>query len=297
VGRARNPAHLLPDFAVVTALQFVAVFGAGFVAGAMNSVIGAGTLLSFPALLALGIPPVVANATNAVGLVTGSVAGAYGYRHQLGPLRPLIQRALVPAAAGGAAGALLLLALPAATFDAVVPILLLSAAALVALQPRVTLWLTKRAASAGADDAAGADSGSDNATIAQASEAARAATIGRAAKAGPLLLALVFCVAVYGGYFGAAMGVLLLALFSGKLGGVQASNGVKNVLAVAVNLCAAVVFAFSSQVDWAIVPVLAVSTALGGLIGSRYGRNLPDTWLRLAVVVLAVSVAVARLVH
>jgi uncharacterized protein len=269
----------LADFAVVTGLHLAAVFAAGIVAGAMNAVVGAGTLVSFPALLALGIPPVMANATNTVGLVPGSLAGAYGYRHQLGPLLPMIRRAVVPAALGGVAGAILLLWLPASTFDAVVPILLLVAAALVAAQPWITRWLVRRSAAKGLadDDSSGTEV--------------------RTAHAGPGLLLLVFCVAVYGGYFGAAMSVLLLALFGVVLGGVQASNGLKNVLAAVINFAAAVVFAFSAQVDWVIVPVLAVGSALGGLAGGRYGRDLPDRWLRLFVVLLAVTVAIIRSVR
>jgi uncharacterized protein len=270
--RSAGPAGLA-DFAVVTGTHLVAICAAGFVAGAMNSVIGAGTLLSFPALLALGIPPVVANATNTVGLVTGSLAGAYGYRRQLGPLVPVIRRTLVPATLGGAVGAVLLLTLPAASFDAVVPVLLLAAACLVAVQP----WMTRRLASRSQPGESGPEQSPSAVTV------------------GPVLLVLTFGVAIYGGYFGAAMGVLLLALFGTVLGGVQASNGLKNVLAAGVNLTAAIVFAFSAQVDWAVAPILAVSSGLGGLVGSRYGRNLPDVWLRVFVVVLAVVVAVIRI--
>jgi uncharacterized protein len=247
----------------MTLLDAMAILAAGFVAGGMNAVVGAGTLITFPALLAIGLPPVTANVTNTLGLVPGSLAGAYGYRDQLPAIRPILRQITLPALAGGLAGAALVLVLPAKTFSAAVPALLLVAAGLVAIQPYLTTRLTR---------------GHDALEVSER-------------RASPLLLGAVFLVAVYGGYFGAAQGVLLLALFGVLLGGIQAANGVKNVIAAIVNITAAVLFAFLSHPDWAAVPLLAVSSFAGGLVGGRYGRRLPDGLLRWFAVLLAIGVA------
>jgi uncharacterized membrane protein YfcA len=257
----------------VTPGQALAVAAAGLVAGSMNAVVGAGSLVSFPVLLWVGLPSVTANVSNTLGLIPASVAGAYGYRHRMTGLWPLVGRLAVPAVLGGLSGAALLLLLPAEAFAALVPVLLLLAAALVAVQPRLTAWLSARAAARG-----GLDADVDSRAH---------ATVG--------VVTWTFLVAVYGGYFGAAMGVLMLAVYGALLGGLQAANGVKNVLAAVINLTAAVVFALVADVDWAAAGLLAVGSTVGGLVGSRYGRGLPELPLRVAVVVLAVVVAVQQI--
>jgi uncharacterized protein len=254
----------------VTPLDAALILAAGFTAGGMNAVVGAGTLVTFPALLAIGIPPVTANVTSTLGLVPGSFAGAYGYRDQLGAIRHLLRQIALPAAAGGLTGAGLVLVLPARTFSAVVPVLLLVAAGLVAVQP----WLA-RALAQRRQDAVGDPDIEPH--------------------AGPGLLVTVYLVAIYGGYFGAAQGVLLLALFGVMLGGMQAANGVKNVIAAFVNVAAALLFAVVAHPDWAAVGLLALSSALGGTVGGRYGRKLPDRILRTFVVLLAVGVAIKQM--
>jgi uncharacterized membrane protein YfcA len=251
----------------VTPLDATVILAAGFVAGGMNAVVGAGTLITFPALLAIGLPPVTANVTNTLGLVPGSLAGAYGYRDQLREIRPILRQVALPALAGGLSGATLVLVLPAKSYSAVVPLLLLVAAALVALQPYITVRLAR------------------GREVAPPGER----------RASPLLLVAVYLVAVYGGYFGAAQGVLLLALFGVLLGGIQAANGVKNVIAAIVNLAAAILFAFLAHPDWAFVPLLMVSSFVGGLVGGRYGRQLPDGLLRWFAVLLAVGVALKQI--
>ena len=256
----------------MTPLDAAVILAAGFTAGGMNAVVGAGTLVTFPALLAIGIPPVTANITNTLGLVPGSFAGAYGYRDQLGAIRHLLRQIALPAAAGGLTGAALVLVLPARTFSAVVPILLLVAAALVAVQPSMARRLARRRADARTD-----------------------ADPDVQLHAGPGLLVTVYLVAIYGGYFGAAQGVLLLAVFGVMLGGMQAANGVKNVIAAFVNVSAALLFAVTSHADWAAVGLLALSSAVGGTVGGRYGRNLPDPLLRTFVVLLAVGVAIKQM--
>jgi uncharacterized protein len=259
----------------MTVAHALVVLAAGAVAGAMNAVVGGGTLVSFPALLAIGLPPVTANVSNSLGVLPGSVSGAYAYRHQLAPLRAFLVRTAVPAALGGLTGAGLLLVLPARVFAAAVPVLLLLTGAVVAAQP----WLTRRLAHRA--DAAPADRAEPGAV---------------APRSGGRTLVLVFFVAVYGGYFGAGVSVMFLAVLGVVLGGIQAANGSKNVMSAVSGLAAAVVFVARAPVDWGAVLLLAVGSTAGGLLAGRYGRRLPDRWLRVAVIVLAVAVAVRQAV-
>jgi uncharacterized protein len=255
-------------------LQGAAVLAAGFVAGGMNAVVGAGTLVSFPALLAIGLDPVVANVSNSLGVLPGSLAGAYAYRHQLHPLRAFLRRAVVPVAVGSAAGALLLLLLPARVFGAVVPVLLVIAAVLVALQPRITAMVAARRPASGDDD-----------------------TDAPVPAPGPLALAVLLLIAVYGGYFGAGLSVMFLAVLGVLLGGLQVSNGAKNVLSTVTGVTSAVVFVVRAPVDWPVVVLLAVGSALGGLVAGNYGRRLPDAPLRVAIIVIALTAAVVQVLR
>ncbi len=259
----------------MTPLQAVLVLGAGFVAGGMNAVVGAGTLVSFPALLAVGLSPVVANVSSSLGVLPGSVAGAYSYRHQLTPLRPFLRRAVVPAALGGLAGALLLLLLPARVFGAVVPVLLVGAAGLVALQPRIA-----RRVAAGRDPAAMDAAGGPGVPA-----------------PGIVVLGTVLLVAVYGGYFGAGVSVMYLAVLGAVLGGIQAANGAKNLLSAVSGFTAAVVFVLHAPVDWAAVVLLAAGSSVGGLVGGRFGQRLPDLLLRAVIIAIALAAAVLQLLR
>jgi uncharacterized membrane protein YfcA len=245
--------------------QAVAVLVAGFVAGGMTAVVGAGSLASFPVLLAVGLSPVVANVTSAVGVVPGSIAGAYAYRHQLGPQRPLLRPLLVPTALGGAAGAALLLVLPASVFSALLPGLLVLAAGLVAVQPAVALAVARRRPPPGVE--------------------------APSLRAGPVVLGLGVAVALYGGYFGAAVSVMYLAMLGAVIGGLQASNGVKNVLTALSCGSACLVFVLRADVDWAAVALLAVGSTTGGLVAGRYGQRLPDAFLRVVIIVIALTTA------
>lgn len=241
--------------------RFGAMLAAGFVAGGMNAIVGAGTLVTFPALVALGVPPLTANVSNTVGLLPGSAAGAYGYRHELAGRRAVVTRLGVLAALGGVTGAVLLLALPASAFEAIVPALIVLAAGLTAVQP----WVARRVAARGP----------------------------RPAHGGPVLAVGVFVTGVYGGYFGAAQGVILIALLGVFLGtDLQTANGVKNVLAGVANLVAAVIFIAVAPVDWAVALAVGVGATLGGTVGARYGRRLPQRTLRIIIVVVAVVAAV-----
>jgi len=252
-------------------------------AGAMNAVVGAGTLITFPTLLALGFPPVVANVSNTVGLVPGSVAGAYGFRSTLVGRWPLVARLVGASALGGIAGGGLLLALPPGAFAVAVPPLLLLSGVLAAIQPRVAAAVVRRReqralASPPVDpDEAG--------TL--------PATTPRREPVHPALIASVAATGVYGGYFGAAQGVILLAVLGVFVaGGMTEVNGIKNVLAGMANLVSAVLFIAIADVDWQVAGIVAIGATIGGGLGARYGRRLPANVLRPIVVGVAVTAAI-----
>jgi len=239
---------------------------AGVWAGMVNTIVGSGTLVTFPVLLALGYPPLTANVSNGLGLVPGSLTGAIGYRRELRGLRGRVLRLAVPSVLGGLSGAALLLALPPGAFDAVVPILVALAVVLVIVQPFVAKRL-----------------------------AARRGGVART-RVGPGLLAGTYGTGVYGGYFGAAQGVLLLALLGIAVDDdLQRHNAVKNVLAMLVNLVSGIVFVFVAPVSWPVVGLVALGSILGGLIGARIGRRLPPIVLRGVIVVVGVAALVQLL--
>jgi uncharacterized membrane protein YfcA len=245
-------------------IEIVGIFGAGVAAGSINTIVGSGSLITFPALLAFGYPAVVANVSNTIGLVPGSGSGAYGYRHRLSGQRGRVLALAPVAAAGGIVGAVLLLALPSAAFDRIVPILILAAVVLVALQPRLARRLAAR------------QSNGTNATL-------------------PLALA-VFGSSIYGGYFGAAQGVILIAVLGIFVADdVQRLNAIKNVLVMLVNGVAAALFVFTAPVAWVPVVLIAVGSALGGQLGARIGSWLPAAVLRALIVVIGTAVAVRML--
>jgi uncharacterized protein len=224
--------------------------------------VGSGSLITFPTLLAFGIPPVIANVSNNIGIVPGNVSGIYGYRAELAGQRARLTRLGIASCAGGLAGAAALLALPAGVFKLVVPALIISACVLVLVQPKLSAWVASR-------------------------------DQGRAEHGGPLLLAGVFLAGAYGGYFGAAQGVLVIGLLGVFLtDSVQRINAGKNVLVGIVNATAAVIFVVVAKPDWAAVGLVAAGSAAGGLIGARYGRRLPPLALRIIIVVIGVISAV-----
>ncbi|MBB4893107.1 hypothetical protein FHS39_002118 [Streptomyces olivoverticillatus] len=248
--------------------EALAVFAAGIGAGTINTIVGSGTLFTFPVLLATGLPPVTANVSNTIGLVTGNISGAIGYRRELAGQRRRVIRFGITAFIGGLTGAILLLALPSKAFDAIVPALIGIALVLVVLQPRLARALARRRERNGTD----------------------AHTDGGIA----LLLGLLISSA-YGGYFGAAQGVLYLSLMGLLLSDeLQRINALKNVLAVVVNGVAAVFFLFVAHFDWLAVLLIATGSTLGGQIGAKVGRRLPPTALRGVIVVVGI-VAIAQL--
>jgi len=258
----------------VSPLDALLLLSAAIGAGIMNAVVGAGTLITFPTLLFLGYPPVVANVSNTVGLVPGSIAGAYGYRATLVGRWGLVRRLAMATATGGLIGGLLLILLPGRAFEVVVPVLLIASAVLAAVQPRVAAAVALRRAARGADRA---EPGSE--------------------VVGPMLLLGILLAGIYGGYFGAAQGVILLVLLGLALGGpVNGLNGVKNVLAGTANLVSAILFIVIADVDWQAAAIVAVGATIGGGLGGRYGRRLPSSALRVVLVAVALIAALSRLI-
>ena len=243
----------------------VLVFFGGIGAGAINTVVGSGTLITFPVLLAVGYSPVVANVSNTIGLVPGSLAGAWGYRREIEGQGRRIAKLLVVSVAGGVVGAVLLLVLPAAAFKRIVPVFILIALVLVLVQPRLSRAL-----------------------------AARGHTPTEIGGIGPL--AGLFLCGVYGGYFGAAQGIIILALLGFLTHeSLQHANGIKNVLAGSTNLVAGIIFAFAAHVSWPAAVVIALGATIGGLVGAKVGRRLSPPVLRGLIVVVGCA-AIAKLV-
>jgi uncharacterized protein len=241
------------------------VVAAGLGAGTINTVVGSGTLITFPVLLAVGLPPVTANVTNAVGLFPGSFVGAYGYRRELVGQGRRALRLGIAVSLGALAGAALLLILPPAAFKTIVPVLILLALVLVIVGPRVSAWVAHEPHD----------------------------------KAAPVtvpLIATIFATGVYGGYFGAAQGVLMMGIFGLLLHDtLQRQNGLKNVLSGLVNAVAALVFVFRAHVDWTAAGLVAVGAIAGGVLGAHIGRRLSPTVLRAVIIVVGVAALVKLL--
>lgn len=239
---------------------------AGVAAGGINAVVGSGSLITFPTLVALGFPPVVANVSNNIGLVPGAMAGAYGYRRELAGQLARVLRLACASLVGAVLGGALLLSLPAGAFEVIVPVLIVISLVLVVLQPWLNAWLAARRLTAHPHG-------------------------------GPWLLLGIFGTGMYGGYFGAAQGVILLALLGIFLqDDLQRVNGVKNVLAGVANGAAAVLFiAVAPKIDWTVVLLIAVGSSVGGLLGARAGRRLPAVVLRTVIVAVGL-LAVGKLI-
>jgi uncharacterized membrane protein YfcA len=238
---------------------------AGFGAGGINAVVGSGSLITFPTLVALGYPPLLANVSNNIGLVPGSVSGVVGYRRELEGQRPRLARLIPASLLGGLTGSTLLLVLPSGVFRRVVIVLIVIALVLVVAQPTIARRLAGRHA---------------------AGSTVR-----------PLLQVGVFLTGVYGGYFGAAQGILLVALLGIFVDDhLQRLNACKNVLALSVNLVAGVVFVVTTSIDWKVVALIAGGSVIGGQVGAHVGRKLDPRVLRAVIVVVGL-VALVRLLR
>ena len=274
--------------------EALAIGGAGIAAGAINAVVGSGSLITFPTLLAFGFSPVVANVSNNVGLVPGNLSAAYGYRRELAGQRGRLIRLGIAAVAGGLIGAILLLSLPPSAFTLIVPALILIACALVLIQPRMGPWLAARRASAAGEhgDGAAVAGGGGGRGDGGRGDGGRGDG-GRADHVGPVLAGGMLLSGVYGGYFGAAQGVLVIGLLGSFLDeDLQRVNAAKNALVALVNATAAIVFVLFAHISWLAVLLIAAGSTIGGLLGARFGRRLPPTALRLLVVVIGIIAAV-----
>jgi uncharacterized membrane protein YfcA len=331
-------------------LRALAIFAVGLAAGTINTVVGSGTLITFPTLLAFGYPPVLANVSNNVGLVPGVASGVYGYRSELGGQRRRLIRLGSASVCGGLVGAILLLTLPQSAFKAIVPALIGVAVVMVIIQPRLAKWVAERqrarAALARPDGAGGTGAGSaggasvvagidgarvvagidgasvvagidgasvvagidgarvvagiDDARVVAGADGAGAVAVAAppaAAEAigGPVLWVLVFLAGIYGGYFGAAQGVLLIGMLGIALNdSLQRINAAKNVLAGLVNGLAAVVFILATHIDWGVAGLIAAGSIIGGQVGARIGKRLPPWGLRVVIVCVG-TVALVKL--
>ncbi|MEA2142733.1 MAG: uncharacterized protein QOI64_1163 [Solirubrobacteraceae bacterium] len=236
--------------------------GAGFGAGVVNAVAGGGSLITFPALLAAGYPSVTANVTNAVAVLPGYVGGSLAYRRELGGQRGRIRALALTSAAGAATGAAVLLVSPAGVFEAIVPWLILAACGLLAAQPRLA-----------------------------------AATRRRSTTLSPMALhAALFAATVYGGYFGAGLGIVLLAILGVFVDdGLQRLNALKGVLSLLVAIVGAVGFAIFGPIEWDAAAIIGATSLLGGAAGVGVARRLPAAVLRAVVIAYGVIVAIVLL--
>ncbi|MGY1840998.1 MULTISPECIES: sulfite exporter TauE/SafE family protein [unclassified Modestobacter] len=251
----------------MTAWEMVAVAVAGLAAGSINAVVGSGTLVTFPVLLTVGLPPLPATISNSLGLVPGNLTGAIGYRRELRGQRGLLLRLFPASVLGALTGAFLLLHLPASAFEAIVPGLVALAVVLVAVQPLLQRRLAARRA--------------------------RAGTAEEVFRIGPGRLAALFAGAyatgTYGGYFAASQGVLQIGIFGLLLREpLQRLNAIKNVLTLGVNAVAALTYVVvaTDRIDWTAAALVAAGSLVGGYVGSTLGRRLPAPLLRGAIVVL-----------
>ncbi len=253
----------------VDPLEQMIVVGAGLGAGIVASSIGVASLISFPILVAVGLPPVVANASNTVGLIPAGLSGSFGYRRELAE-HPAVTRAVLGTSAIGAVGgAFLLLRLPPGVFEALVPWLILFACLLVGVQPLVSRWVRSRSSH---DPQAGRTRFSRG------------------------LTAMTTMVGIYGGYFGAGQGVMMIAVLSLGLDiDLRVVNALKTTGIMASNIVAGVIFVVLADLDWHAIGLLGIGSVVGGYLGSHVGRRLPPTVFRVLVVVAGVIAAVVML--
>lgn len=247
--------------------EFALVLLAGFGAGILSSSVGVASLLSFPVLLAVGLPPVVANTSNTVGLIPAGAGGVLGYREELREVRGLAVRVVVLTGIAGSMGAGLLLGLPSSVFESVAPWLILGTCLLVGAQPRISRWLAAR-------HPAGED---------------RPARV----HLSPLTTVFVLLTGVYGGYFGAGAGVMMIATLAIGLDiDLRIISALRTTSVMASNVVAGAIFVVVADLDWAVVGILAVSSIFGGYLGARIARRLPAPALRAGVVGAGIIAAV-----
>ncbi|CAM3692170.1 sulfite exporter TauE/SafE family protein [Nocardioides zeicaulis] len=253
----------------MTAGEAVLVVAAGLGAGVLSSTVGVASLLSFPILVGLGLPPVVANVSNTLGLIPGGVGGVLGYRAEVREAGPVARAIVLVCALGAVAGAALLLGLPPGVFEAVVPFLILFTCALVGVQPRVAAWLRAR------------------------HERRHGEQPAERRHMSPTTTAFATLTGVYGGYFGAGAGVMMVAVLGlGTDLELRVVNGLKTLALMVGNIVAGAIFVVVAHPRWDVVVLLAAGSLVGGYVGARIGRLLPDAVFRWAVVAAGVVAAV-----
>ncbi len=296
--RASLPSHPLD----ATPLQLVLAALAAAAGAAVNAIAGGGTLITFPTLVAIGIPPIVANATSSVALWPGTVGSMWGYRRELAGSRAWAVRFAVPSLLGGMAGALLLLRTSSDDFAAIVPFLVLGATVLFIAQGPLATYLKRRQAGASAVESSAEARGIDRSAVTHDGqpttiETARSASAALdAARPEPLrappiaFLVYQFLVSIYGGYFGAGMGILMLAAlgFMGLVN-IHQMNGLKNWGGTCINLVAVTIFAVSGIVSWPIALVMAVGAAVGGYAGSGLAQRVEQRTVRRLIIVIGLA--------
>jgi uncharacterized protein len=254
---------------MIEALQYAGLVAAAFAAGAINAVAGGGSLISFPALIAFGFSSKTANVTNTTALWPGYVGGTIGYREELKGQRGRLVQLLIPNVAGAAVGTATLLRTPGDAFDAVVPFLILFACGLMALQDRIGVY----------------------------TEHHRAAFTETGRIAWPMFAAM-FALGIYGAYFGGALGIMTLAVFTIFLSeDIQRLNALKGVSSLIINAIAVVGFMLFGPVRWLPAAFMAVGAVAGGYMGVGVARRLGKRWLRISVISYGVVVAIVLLVR
>lgn len=254
----------------MTAVDQLTVLVAGLGAGVLVSTVGVASLLSFPVLVALGIPPVVANASNTVGLIPAGLSGSFGYGEELREHPRVTVAVLSTCACGAAAGAVLLLGLPAGVFEAVVPWLILFTCLLVGAQPTISAWVRRRRPDP---------------------DAHRPRTL-----MSPVTAVFAALTGVYGGYFGAGAGVMMVAVLGLGLDlELRIVNALKTLAVLAANVVAGLIFVLVAELDWIAVALLGIGSVFGGYLGARVGRKLPPTLFRVLVVCAGIIAAVTML--
>jgi uncharacterized membrane protein YfcA len=258
----------LPSFAKLITVVFISA-----IAGVINSIAGGGTLHTFPALVGLGISPIIANATSTVALWPGSISSMLGYRDELSGASRWALGFAVPSLLGGGVGAWLLLHTPESRFDEIVPWLVFGATVLFMVQPRLVRFVRQRAAAASGDHDHTPSDPTTTGTLPSA-----------------VIIFWQFAVGIYGGYFGAGAGILMLAVL-GFIGltNIHRMNGLKNWGGLCMNAVAAIAFAMTGVVDWPVALAMAVGSMSGGYLGSRGAQRTPQQYVRFAVITIGIG--------
>ena len=278
----------------LSGLDYLAAAGAALGAGAVNALAGGGTLISFPTLIAIGVPAVPANVTNTVALLPGYLGGTWAQREDLNPQLRTARGLAVMGAAGGLAGSILLVSIPAHAFRVVVPYLIVASCLLLLGQDRARRFVRLAASGEVPPGEVPPGVGADTSAGAVAPVGSAPTLRGAMAKPQPALAISVFAAAVYGGFFGAGLGIVLLAILGlFHAGPLTRVNALKQALSFVVNVVAAVFFAFSGHVRWELVPVMAAASVIGGFAGGRLAGRINGDLLRKVVVIAGLGVAAA----